>query len=74
MKELIDLTAIQLRKLKLLEDKNKRLKLLVADLSLDKQIRQDVLSKKPLLLLAIEKRQQEYCSVAQFVSVSSARH
>ena len=56
MKELIDLTAIQLRKLKLLEDKNKRLKLLVADLSLDKQIRQDVLSKKPLRLLAIEKR------------------
>ncbi|MDC0296896.1 hypothetical protein OAL05_00685 [bacterium] len=74
MKELIDLTAVQLRKLKLLEDKNKRLKLLVADLSLDKQIRQDVLSKKPLRLLAIEKRQQEYCSVAQFVSVSSARH
>ena len=34
------------KRLKSLEDENKRLKALVADLSLDKQILQDVLSKK----------------------------
>ena len=34
------------RRLRELEDENKRLKALVADLSLDKQILQDVLSKK----------------------------
>ncbi len=36
----------ELRQLKSLEEENKRLKSLVADLSLDKQILQDVLSKK----------------------------
>lgn len=36
----------ELRRLKALEDENRRLKGLVADLSLDKQILQDVLSKK----------------------------
>jgi putative transposase len=36
----------ELQRLKTLEDENKRLKALVADLSLDKQILQDVLSKK----------------------------
>ena len=36
----------ELRRLKSLEEENKRLKALVADLSLDKQILQDVLSKK----------------------------
>ena len=36
----------ELRRLKTLEEENKRLKSLVADLSLDKQILQDVLSKK----------------------------
>lgn len=36
----------ELRRLKQLEEENKRLKSLVADLSLDKQILQDVLSKK----------------------------
>jgi putative transposase len=36
----------ELRKLKALEEENSRLKQLVADLSLDKQILQDVLSKK----------------------------
>lgn len=41
-----DLGVTELRKLKSLEDENKRLKSLVADLSLDKQILQDVLSKK----------------------------
>ena len=36
----------ELRRLKELEEENRRLKQLVADLSLDKQILQDVLSKK----------------------------
>ena len=36
----------ELRRLKSLEEENRRLKALVADLSLDKQILQDVLSKK----------------------------
>ena len=35
-----------LRKLKQLEEENRQLKKLVADLSLDKQMLQDVLSKK----------------------------
>ena len=36
----------ELRKLKALEEENRQLKKLVADLSLDKQMLQDVLSKK----------------------------
>jgi len=36
----------EVRRLKQLEDENKRLKRLVADLTLDKQMLQDVLSKK----------------------------
>ncbi len=36
----------EFRRLKQLEDENKRLKRLVADLTLDKQMLQDVLSKK----------------------------
>jgi putative transposase len=36
----------ELRRLKQLEEKNRKLKQLVADLSLDKQMLQDVLSKK----------------------------
>ena len=36
----------QLRRLKQLEDENRKLKQLVADLSLDKHILQDVLAKK----------------------------
>ena len=36
----------EVRRLRELKDENKRLKALVADLSLDKQILQDVLSKK----------------------------
>ena len=36
----------EIRRLKQLEEENKRLKRLVADLTLDKQILQDVLSKK----------------------------
>ena len=38
----------EVRRIKALEDENRRLKQLVADLSLDKQILQDVLSKKGL--------------------------
>ena len=37
----------ELRELRLLRDENARLKRLVADLTLDKQILQDALSKKP---------------------------
>jgi putative transposase len=37
----------ELRRLKLLEQENKKLKQLVADLSLDKQMLQDVLKKSP---------------------------
>ena len=36
----------EVRRLKQLEDENRRLKQMVADLSLDKVMRQDVLSKK----------------------------
>jgi putative transposase len=36
----------ELRRLKQLEDENRRLKRLVADLTLDKQMLQDALSKK----------------------------
>jgi putative transposase len=36
----------ELRRLKQLEDENRQLKRLVADLSLDKHVLQDVLSKK----------------------------
>ena len=35
------------RRLKVLEEGNRKLKQLVADLSLDKQMLQDVLTKKP---------------------------
>ena len=40
------LTGMELRKLRQLEEENKQLKKLVAELSLDKQMLQDVLSKK----------------------------
>jgi putative transposase len=40
------LTGMELRKLRQLEEENRQLKKLVADLSLDKQMLQDVLSKK----------------------------
>ena len=40
------LGVAEVRRLKQLEDENKRLKRLVADLTLDKQMLQDVLSKK----------------------------
>ena len=37
----------EVRRLRILEEENRKLKQLVADLSLDKQILQDVLRKKP---------------------------
>jgi len=40
------LTGMELRRLKQVEEENKQLKKLVADLSLDKQMLQDILSKK----------------------------
>jgi putative transposase len=40
------LGVLEIRRLKQLEDENHRLKQLVADLTLDKQMLQDVLSKK----------------------------
>ena len=40
------LDAVEARKLKQLEEENRRLKAMVADLALDKQILQDVLAKK----------------------------
>jgi len=45
-KKYAGLGVSELRKLKQLEDENRRLKRLVADLTLDKQILQDVLSKE----------------------------
>jgi putative transposase len=45
-KQFRGLESQEIRRLKLLEDENKRLKQLVADLTLDKQMLQDVLSKK----------------------------
>lgn len=45
-KKYAGLGVSELRRLKELEEENRRLKGLVADLSLDKQILQDVLSKK----------------------------
>lgn len=45
-KKYAGLSGSEAARLKQLDDENKRLKQLVADLSLDKQILQDVLSKK----------------------------
>ena len=45
-KKYAGLGVAEVRRLKQLEDENKRLKRLVADLTLDKQMLQDVLSKK----------------------------
>ena len=45
-KKFAGLGVAEVRRLKLLEEENKKLKALAADLSLDKQILQDVLSKK----------------------------
>jgi putative transposase len=45
--EIVGMGVAEVRKLRLLEEENKKLKQLVADLSLDKQMLQDVLRKKP---------------------------
>lgn len=45
-KQFANLGVAEIRKLKQFEDENRRLKQLVADLTLDKQMLQDVLSKK----------------------------
>ena len=45
-KRYVGMDAAEIRRLKQLEDENRRLKQLVADLTLDKQMLQDVLSKK----------------------------
>jgi len=45
-KKYVGMGVSELRRLKQLEDENRRLKRLVADLTLDKQMLQDVLSKK----------------------------
>ena len=45
-KKYAGLDVAEIRRLKQLEDENRRLKQLVADLTLDKQMLQDVLSKK----------------------------
>jgi putative transposase len=45
-KKYTGLGVAELRRLKQLEDENRRLKRLVADLTLDKQMLQEVLSKK----------------------------
>ncbi len=45
-KKYADLGVAEIRRLTQLEDENKRLKRLVADLTLDKQMLQDALSKK----------------------------
>ncbi len=45
-KKFAGLGTAEVRRLKLLEDENRKLKQLVADLSLDKAMLQDVLSKK----------------------------
>jgi putative transposase len=39
--------VVELRRLRQVEDENRKLKRLVADLSLDKHILQEVLAKKP---------------------------
>ena len=46
-KQFAGLGVAELRKLRTLEEENRKLKQLVADLSLDKKMLQDVLSKKP---------------------------
>ena len=43
----IGMGIAEVRRLRVLEEENKKLKQLVADLSLDKQMLQDVLRKKP---------------------------
>jgi putative transposase len=46
-KKYMGMGVAEVRKLRVLEEENRKLKQLVADLSLDKQMLQDVLRKKP---------------------------
>ena len=46
-KKFLGMGVAEVRRLKVLEEENKKLKQLVADLSLDKQMLQGVLRKKP---------------------------
>ena len=46
-KKFAGMGVAEVRRLKILEEENRKLKQLVADLSLDKQMLQDVLRKKP---------------------------
>ena len=46
-KRFFGLGVAEVRRLKILEEENRKLKQLVADLSLDRQMLQDVLRKKP---------------------------
>ena len=46
-KKYAELEPSEVKRLRLLEEENRRLKGLVADLSLDKQVLQDALRKKP---------------------------
>ena len=54
----------ELRRLKSPEVENKRLKSLVADLSLDKQILQDALSKKLASLLVCARPSKQRCRLS----------
>ena len=46
-KKYVGMGVSEVRRLRILEEENRKLKQLVADLSLDKQMLQDVLRKKP---------------------------
>ena len=46
-KKYMGMGVAEVRRLRILEEENRKLKQLVADLSLDKQMLQDVLRKKP---------------------------
>jgi len=46
-KKYLGMGVSEVRRLRILEEENRKLKQLVADLSLDKQMLQDVLRKKP---------------------------
>ena len=46
-KKFLGMGVAEVRRIKVLEEENRKLKQLVAELSLDKQMLQDVLRKKP---------------------------
>ncbi len=46
-KKYVGMDVAEVRRLRVMEEENRKLKQLVADLSLDKQMLQDVLRKKP---------------------------